>query len=59
MEIQFGKKIGKLTVIEPVNDNDGRSKWLCLCDCGNTKIILRDKLSGKSPTLQRYFQGDE
>ena len=47
----IGKKIGKLTVIEPVNDNDGRSKWLCLCDCGNTKIILQDKLSGKSPTL--------
>lgn len=45
------KRIGKLTIIEPVEDNSSRSKWLCLCDCGNYKIISQNKLSGKSPTL--------
>jgi len=30
-----GEKIGKLTVLEYVGD----AKWLCKCECGNTKVI--------------------
>lgn len=29
-----GKKFGRLTVIER-----SESKWLCKCDCGNTKLV--------------------
>lgn len=41
----IGKKYGKLTVLEYV----GNSKWLCKCDCGNTKIISgQDFKSGRT-----------
>ena len=34
-----GKKFGKLTVIKYYGSNKyGRALWLCVCDCGNTKI---------------------
>jgi hypothetical protein len=34
------KRFGKLTVIKRVeNDENGRSRWLCLCDCGNYKEV--------------------
>ena len=36
-----GKKFGKLTVIERVENNIyGSAKWLCKCDCGGTRITL-------------------
>ena len=35
------QRFGKLLVIKKVNDNLGKgARWLCLCDCGNEKIIL-------------------
>jgi len=35
-----GMKFGRLTVIERAeNDKHGRARWLCLCDCGNKKVI--------------------
>lgn len=35
------KKIGKLTVIKMNGkDKNGHCKWLCQCDCGNTKNVL-------------------
>lgn len=36
---ETGNKYGFLTVKEPTKDKNGRSAWLCLCDCGNTKIV--------------------
>ena len=30
-----GKRFGRLTAIT----EDGKNKWLCLCDCGNMKIV--------------------
>lgn len=33
-----GQRFGYLTAIEPVYDN-GKRKWLCKCDCGNTKLV--------------------
>lgn len=39
-----GKKFGRLNVISRAKNNkDGRTMWLCVCDCGNERII-----SGKS-----------
>lgn len=29
------KRFGKLTVLEPAESKNGRSQWLCKCDCGN------------------------
>lgn len=35
-----GRRFGKLVVIERAeNDTDKKPKWLCLCDCKNTKVI--------------------
>lgn len=35
-----GQKFGKLTVLERVeSDKNGKARWLCQCECGNTKII--------------------
>lgn len=45
-----GDKYGRLTVVSHAG-KDHRSKhlWLCLCDCGNNKIVVADNLSsGKS-----------
>ncbi len=33
--ISVGDQFGKLTVIEPVDDNS----WLCRCECGKTKVL--------------------
>ena len=39
------KKFGRLTVIERVSDcKKGGVQWLCLCDCGNEKIVLSKQL---------------
>ncbi len=35
-----GQRFGKLVVLERVeNSNDGATRFLCQCDCGNIKII--------------------
>ena len=35
-----GKKFGMLTVLSRAeNDRWNKPMWLCLCDCGNTKVI--------------------
>lgn len=37
----IGKTFGRLTVIERAHNNkDGRSMWLCRCECGNERIVL-------------------
>lgn len=41
----LGKKFGLLTVVERAeNDNYGRPRYLCKCDCGNTKVIYANNL---------------
>lgn len=43
----IGKKFGKFTVLEKVDTLDS-SQYLCVCDCGNTRICQRSSLiSGK------------
>ena len=36
---ETGNKYGFLTVQELTKDKNGRTAWLCKCDCGNTKIV--------------------
>lgn len=44
-----GKRFGKLTVINRIEDKRNGAWWLCRCDCGKEKVIkgqsLRDGLS--------------
>ena len=40
------QRFGKLTAIEFAYIKDHKSYWLCLCDCGNTKVISRYSLIG-------------
>ena len=41
-----GKRFGKLTVIEKLKANShGEMTWLCVCDCGNTKVTTSNKLT--------------
>ena len=36
-----GQRIGRLTVIMRVeNDRQQNARWLCLCDCGQEKVVL-------------------
>ena len=43
-----GKKVGKVTllfrVVTSLNENRRRTYWLCLCDCGNLIIAMKDNL---------------
>lgn len=39
-----GKVYGKLTVIQKEKTLNRRARWLCKCECGNTKIIYADCL---------------
>ena len=45
-----GDKHGRLTVISHVGkDHRNKHLWLCLCECGNEKVVVSDNLSsGKS-----------
>jgi hypothetical protein len=42
-----GKKFHRLTVIKQVPHEKGEIKWECLCDCGKTKLVTRNKLLGE------------
>jgi len=48
---ETGHKYGSLTVIFLTKDKNGRTAWLCNCDCGNTKIVRGPDLrTGKITT---------
>lgn len=36
---ETGNKYGALTVLSLTKDKNGRTAWLCQCDCGGTKIV--------------------
>ena len=47
MEDISGKRFGKLVVLYPTNRKSVRIRyWMCQCDCGNKKEILRSHLIG-------------
>lgn len=35
----IGKRFGRLSVISESENKNGRTAWLCKCDCGNYKVI--------------------
>jgi len=41
-----GQKFGRLLVVEKSNERNksGNVKWLCVCDCGNTKVLAGSTL---------------
>lgn len=39
----IGKKFGKLTVLNFINDSP-RSAWNCICDCGNFAAVRSDRM---------------
>lgn len=41
-----GKRFGKLVVIKPIITENKNRAWECVCDCGNTKVILGCNLTG-------------
>lgn len=44
-----GQTFGKLTVLRRSdNSTGGRVRWLCQCECGNTTVVTRDKLTRRS-----------
>lgn len=40
-----GQKFGRLTALHRIHNTKGRTKWLCVCDCGNIKEVLQGHLS--------------
>ncbi len=45
-----GRRFGILTVVNRSdNSKGGKARWLCMCDCGNEKVIYGGSLrSGKT-----------
>ena len=44
-----GEKYGRLTVIEKAESKNGKTRWLCQCDCGNTvHVSSRSLVSGNT-----------
>lgn len=57
-----GKKFGKLTVLNRVKSYDEATKWNCVCECGNTKIIFASNLKrgiAKSCGCDKYIGFDK
>lgn len=43
-----GRKFGKLTVIEYAGESKHqKAQWECLCECGNTKIVIAGNLKNR------------
>lgn len=40
-----GKRFGRLTAISKAPSKNGKTYWLCQCDCGNQKIIQTSHLT--------------
>jgi len=53
----IGKRFGRLVVIKRVeNDIYNKIRYLCKCDCGKEKIILRNSLTSKRTISCGCFQ---
>lgn len=48
-ELMIGKRFGMLVVIKKLESSNG-IKWLCQCDCGNTKEARTGHLNAGSPS---------
>lgn len=45
-----GKRFGKLVIVSLNESKNSRLFWNCVCDCGNTKIVMGDNLRGENGT---------
>ena len=55
-----GQRFGSLTVVSRAENQNGRTSWLCRCDCGNEKIATAHDLKAgkvKSCGCLRYEHG--
>lgn len=56
-----GQRFGVLTIINRAeNSNSGKPKWLCRCECGNTKTLCRTHLTihkNEKCTCNRHMHG--
>ncbi len=43
-----GQRHGRLVVLERRPNRGARARWLCRCDCGNTKVIGADAMYGST-----------
>ncbi|GGB41440.1 hypothetical protein GCM10011409_18710 [Lentibacillus populi] len=44
--LEIGERFGKLTVLREVDRKHGRQHYLCKCDCGNEKVVMKGNLFG-------------
>lgn len=58
-----GQKFNFLTAIKRVENNEKKTQWLCMCDCGNEKVVSAGELkSGKVKScgcLKRYLEAHQ
>jgi hypothetical protein len=40
--METNQRVGQLTLVRPEGD-----KWLCICDCGSTKLVAERNLKEK------------
>jgi len=46
---RIGMRYGRLVVTERAENRNEKSRWVCQCDCGNTKTVIAQELeSGKT-----------
>lgn len=51
-----GRRFGRLTVLERKGSKNGKSAWLCRCDCGNEKIITASNLKTNTVSCGCYHK---
>lgn len=50
-----GERFGKLLVLRRADSRNGKTRWLCRCDCGNEKEVAAQALkSGKTKSCGEY-----
>lgn len=44
-----GQRFGRLTALYRLHNTKGRTKWLCICECGNlAEVALRELIDNKT-----------
>lgn len=56
-----GQRFGELTVVERgPNDNQGKARWYCICDCGNETLVSRSNLkSGNVKSCGKHSKAND
>lgn len=53
-----GQKFGRLTALYRLHNIEGRTKWLCICDCGNFAEVMTYSLSTGHAKSCGCYQND-